>query len=178
MGAGKTSVGRAIGRRLNWVFEDLDDRIQQRERRTIEQIFRDSGELEFRRAEHDALRELVEELRGGKAKVVALGGGAFVQPNNATLLKTSGAKALFLDAPVEELWLRCCTQATETGAERPLLQSREQFDDLHRARRKIYMKAARRIETGGRSIESVAVHVIQALGLKKLRVRKQQGEIE
>ena len=178
MGAGKTSVGRALGRRLNWIFEDLDDRIQQREGRTIAEIFRDSGEIEFRRAEHDALRQFVEELRGGVAKIVALGGGAFVQPDNAALLKASGAKTVFLDAPVRALWNRCCRQASETGTERPLLQSRGQFDELHRARRKIYRKASKRIDTGGRSVEAVATEVIQQLGLKKIRVRSQQGEIE
>ena len=56
MGAGKSSVGRALGQRLNWIFEDLDDRIQAREGRTVAEIFRDSGESEFRRAEHAALR--------------------------------------------------------------------------------------------------------------------------
>jgi len=169
MGAGKTSVGRTLGQRLNWIFEDLDDRIQEREGRTIAEIFRDSGELEFRRAEHGTLRQLIEELRG-RGKVVALGGGAFVQSSNSALLKASGAKTVFLDAPVEELWNRCCQQAGESGTERPLLQSREQFDALHRARRKVYLKASERIDTGGRSIEAVADDVIQRLGLKKLRV--------
>lgn len=178
MGAGKTSVGRTLGQRLNWAFEDLDDRIQQREGRTIAEIFRDSGELEFRRAEHNALRQVVEELRGGAAKVVALGGGAFVQPNNADLLKALGAKTLFLDAPVEDLWNRCCRQASEAGTERPLLQSRQQFDELHRARRKIYLRASKRIDTGGRSIEAVALDIIRKLSLKKLSLRSQQGEIE
>jgi len=55
MGAGKSSVGRALGQRLNWVFEDLDDRIEAREGRCVVEIFRDSGESEFRRAEHAAL---------------------------------------------------------------------------------------------------------------------------
>lgn len=178
MGAGKTSVGRALGRRLNWVFEDLDNRIQQREGHTIAEIFRDSGELGFRRAEHDALRQLLEELRGGTAKVVALGGGAFVQPNNMALLKISGAITLFLDAPVKDLWDRCCQQASQTGTERPLLQSRGQFDELHRVRRKVYLRASKRIDTGGRSIDAVALDIIRKLGLKKLRVRSQQGEIE
>jgi shikimate kinase len=178
MGAGKTSVGRALGQRLNWIFEDLDDRIQQREGRTIAEIFRDSGEIEFRRAEHDALRQFVEELRGGVAKILALGGGAFVQPANAALLKASGAKTVFLDAPVEELWHRCCQQASQAGTERPLLQNRGQFAELHRARRKVYRKASKRIDTGSRSVEAVATEVIQQLGLKKIRVRSQQGEIE
>jgi shikimate kinase len=178
MGAGKTSVGRALGQRLNWIFEDLDDRIQQRDGRTIAEIFRDSGELEFRQSEHSALRQLMEELRGGAVKVVALGGGAFVQPDNTALLKKSGAKTVFLDAPVEELWHRCCQQANETGTERPLLQSQAQFAELHRTRRKIYLRASRTIETGGRSIEDVATDVIRQLGLKKLEIRTQQGEIE
>jgi shikimate kinase len=178
MGAGKTSVGRALGQRLNWIFEDLDDRIQQREGRTIAEIFRDSGEIEFRRAEHDALRQFVEESRRGVAKIFALGGGAFVQPANVALLKASDAKTVFLDAPVEELWNRCCQQAGQTGTERPLLQNRGQFAELHRARRKVYRKASKRIGTGGRSVEAVATEVIQQLGLKKIRVRSQQGEIE
>jgi len=178
MGAGKTSVGRALGHRLNWIFEDLDDRIQQRDGRTIAEIFRDSGELEFRRSEHAALRELIEELHAGVAKVVALGGGAFVQPGNTALLKKSRAKTVFLDAPVEELWHRCCQQANEAGTERPLLQSQTQFVELHRARRKIYLNASRTIETGGRSIEAVATDLIQQLGLRKLEIRTQQGEIE
>src|SRR5881227_2738475 len=82
MGAGKTSVGRALGERLNWIFEDLDDRIERRERRTIAQIFRESGESAFRRAEHSALQEVLEGIQN-QARIVALGGGAYVQSNNA-----------------------------------------------------------------------------------------------
>ena len=87
MGAGKSSVGRALGERLNWVFEDLDDRIEAREGRTVAEIFRDSGESEFRRAEHAALEHVLHELRGGVARIVALGGGAFAQKENAALLR-------------------------------------------------------------------------------------------
>ena len=178
MGAGKTSVGRALGQRLNWLFEDLDDRIQHRERRSIPEIFREAGEQAFRQAEHNALRELLDELHAGAAKVVALGGGAFVQPNNAALLKAFAAKTLFLDAPVEELWQRCCQQANESGTERPLLQSEEQFRQLHVLRRKSYLKASKRIATGGRSIDEIAAHIIRDLGLKKIGGPVAQGEVE
>ena len=133
MGAGKSSVGRTLGQRLNWIFEDLDDRIQARERRTVAEIFRDSGESEFRRVEHAALRQVLQELQAGGSRIVALGGGAFVQKENAALLKASGVPTVFLDAPVEELWQRCCTQAAERGAERPLLRSKEQFRKLYEA---------------------------------------------
>src|SRR5271167_3388526 len=90
MGAGKSSVGRALGQRLNWLFEDLDDRIQQRERRTVAEIFRDSGETAFRQAEHAALKQVMEDLRGAGTRIIALGGGAFAQPENAALLKAAG----------------------------------------------------------------------------------------
>jgi len=178
MGAGKTSVGRALGQRLNWIFEDLDDRIERREGRAIAEIFRDSGEPAFRRAEHAALREALEESRGGAARIVALGGGAFVQRRNAALLKAAGVPAVFLDAPVEELWQRCRRQTGEAGTERPLLKSAEQFRRLYGVRRRDYLLAALRIETGGRSIAAIAAEIAQRLGLNRIVTRTEQGESE
>lgn len=178
MGAGKTSVGRALGQRLNWIFEDLDDRIQSREGRTVAEIFQDSGETEFRRAEHAALQHVLQELRGGGARIVALGGGAFVQKENATLLKAFSAPTVFLDAPIEELWQRCCTQASETGAARPLLRSVEQFRKLYETRRNSYRKAALKVQTGKRTVESISAEIEQKLGLKKIALRTEQGEVE
>jgi shikimate kinase len=178
MGAGKSSVGRALGQRLNWVFEDLDDRIEAREGRTVAEIFRDSGESEFRRAEHAALEHVLRELRGGSARIIALGGGAFVQKENAALLKRSGVPTVFLDAPVEDLWQRCSTQARETGAERPLLRSRKQFRELHETRSRSYSKASLKIQTGSRAVEEIAAEIAASLGLNKIELRTEQGEVE
>lgn len=178
MGAGKSSVGRALGLRLNWIFEDLDDRIAAREKRTVAEIFRDSGESEFRRAEHAALQHVLQELRGGGARIVALGGGAFVQKDNVALLQASGVPTVFLDAPVEELWQRCCRQASETGAERPLLRSQEQFRELYETRRRGYAKASRRIQTGSRPVEEIASEIATQLGLRKIATRSEEGEAE
>jgi shikimate kinase len=178
MGAGKSSVGRALGQQLNWVFEDLDDRIERREGRKIADIFRDSGEEEFRRAEHAALRQVIDEFRGGGVKVIALGGGAFVQEKNAKLLSESAVSTVFLDAPVEELWRRCSEQAREAGAERPLLRSPQQFRELHQTRCNSYARASVRIQTGGRSVESIAAEIAKKLGLKKIGIRTEQGEVE
>jgi shikimate kinase len=160
MGAGKTSVGRALSRRLGLPFEDLDDRIQLREGKTIEQIFRESGEAEFRRAETAALRELLAEL-GSSRRVVGLGGGAFVQPDNAALIEDAKVHSVFLDAPVEELLRRCVEEATS----RPLRQNPEQFRGLYEKRRGSYVRASVRIETGGKDIDTVAAEVACALGL-------------
>ena len=151
MGAGKTSVGRALSRRLGWDFEDLDDRIQAHEKRTIEQIFQNSGEDEFRRAEHEALLELISEL-GSSPRVIALGGGAFAQARNANLLAEDGFLSIFLDAPIEELFRRC----QEEQAERPLRRDLQQFRELYEQRRPFYLRAALRIETNGKEIELVA----------------------
>ena len=178
MGAGKSSVGRALGKQLNWVFEDLDDRIEAREGRTVVEIFRDAGEPEFRRAEHAALGHVLRELRGRGARIVALGGGAFVQKENAALLKRSGVPTVFLDAPVEDLWERCCAQAREAGVERPLLRSREQFRELYETRSRSYSKASLKIQTGSRAVGTIAAEIVDRLGLKKIELRTEQGEAE
>lgn len=177
MGAGKSSVGAALGRRLNWNFEDLDDRIERRERRTVAQIFRESGEPAFRRAERSALQDVLEGIHD-QARVVALGGGAFVQGSNAELLRSSGVPIIFLDAPVEELWERCCRQANEAAAERPLLRSLDHFRELHEKRRPQYCEASLTIETGGRTVDEIADEIAAKLGLKMLDQRSQEGDVE
>ncbi len=179
MGAGKSTVGRTLSQHLNWVFEDLDDRIERRERRSVATIFRDSGEPEFRRAEQAALQSLLEELHGGVARVVALGGGAFVQLENAALLRAAGAPTVFLDAPVEELWRRCREQESqEAAAERPLLRSVESFRELCEARRNSYSKASLHIETSGRTVDEIAAEIASALHLKSIEVRTEEGDSE
>jgi len=162
MGAGKTSVGEALGRLLGWPFEDLDDRVQAREGRTIQQIFEESGEAAFRRAENTALRELLAE-HGDVARVVALGGGAFVQPENAALLQRQGLPAVFLDAAPEELFERC---RQDQQPERPLRRDLEQFRRLYDLRRPHYLKASLRVDTSGKDVESVAEEIVSRLGLR------------
>jgi len=165
MGAGKSSVGLALSRKLGWAFEDLDDRIQAKERRSIEEIFEQSGEAAFRQAEHLALRSLIESLGASSPTVVAVGGGAFAQENNAALLEESGFSAIFLDAPVEELFRRC----QEQKLDRPLRRNLEQFRWLYESRRSHYLKAALRIDTDGKDVEEVAAEAIQRLGFLKNR---------
>jgi shikimate kinase len=167
MGAGKSSVGRALAKRLGWAFEDLDDRIERFEGRKVHEIFRDCGESEFRRAEHAALKEILRELRSGTQKIVALGGGAFVQTHNAQLIEAGGVATVFLDASADELWRRCRQQAERQGLNRPLLGRRESFRELYEARRPHYLKASCRQETGGKTVERIVAEVVQTLGFEK-----------
>jgi shikimate kinase len=168
MGAGKSSVGRALSKKLGWAFEDLDDRIERRERRKVHEIFRDSGESEFRRAEHAALKELLSELQTGAERIAALGGGAFVQRENARLIKAGGVPTVFLDADVEELWRRCRRQAEKQGTDRPLLSRLETFRELYELRRPHYLKASLKQETGRKTVAEVAAELVKALGLNRL----------
>jgi len=174
MGAGKSSVGRILGEQLGWTFEDLDERIERREQRRVPEIFLESGELGFRRVEHTALKEVVRELRAGAARIVALGGGAFAQAQNARLIEAAGVPTVFLDADVEELWRRCRQQADVQGMERPLLGSLASFRSLYQARRPSYLKALFRQETGGKTVKQIAAEMAQVLGLD--RSIKRPGE--
>jgi len=161
MGAGKTSVGRALGRRLSWAFEDLDDRVQARERRTIAEIFREAGEAEFRRVEHQALREALAEVETGPSRILAVGGGAFVQAENASLLDRVETPTVFLDAPADELWRRCSADPVD----RPLRRKEDEFRQLYEMRRPRYLHARLRVETGGREIERIVDQIVNSLAL-------------
>jgi len=164
MGAGKTTVGRELARQLGWAFEDLDDRIQSREGSTIEEIFQNSGEAEFRRCEHMALLELLKLVESSPL-VVALGGGAFAQAENAGILQSAPGVTVFLSAPVEELYRRCQQQQIK----RPLQQDETQFRKLYEARHSLYAKATHQIETAGKDAKAVAVEVMRTLELNKVR---------
>jgi len=169
MGAGKSSVGRALAEQLGWTFEDLDQRIERREGKKVAEIFRDAGEAEFRRAELGALKEAVEGLRTASERVIALGGGAFVHESNASLIEAANIPTVFLDAGVEELWRRCQRQSEEQGWERPLLGSPKGFRELYEKRRPHYLRASFTQDTSGRTVEEVAAELIQALGLDRRR---------
>src|ERR1700739_3911895 len=121
MGAGKTTVGRALAKRLRWNFFDLDDVIEQREQRSIAEIFASSGEAGFRRMESMALRTLLQDRPTGSDLILALGGGAFIQPENRALLSEARAITVLLEAPLEELRRRC----TSEQKVRPLAQQQE-----------------------------------------------------
>jgi shikimate kinase len=166
MGAGKTSVGRVLAEKLGWGFEDLDRQIERRVAKTVAQVFADSGEEEFRRLEREGLQELLNESRRGRF-VIALGGGAFVQDSIPNLIESAGIPTVFLDAGVEQLLTRCEAESKQQGAKRPLLENRENFRRLYEARRPLYLKATLRKETEGKTVEQIAVELINDLGLDK-----------
>lgn len=158
MGAGKTTVGRALAERTGWRFDDLDELIEKREGRRVEQIFEQQGEIAFRRLEGSLLRDC---LRHTGPRVLALGGGAFIQAEIQRLLEEAWVPTVFLDAPVEELFRR----SLEPGIVRPLRGDAEQFRQLYERRRPTYLRAALYVETMGKPVEEIVDEIIARLNL-------------
>jgi shikimate kinase len=166
MGAGKSSVGRALAQRLAWTFEDLDERIERSEGRSIADIFRHGGEFEFRRVEYEALRQLLQQVdRAGR--VIALGGGAFAHPASFALIEEAALPTIFLDAGVEELWARCAQQAKQQGLNRPLLATPQEFRKLYETRRPQYLKAQITHSTSSRTVDEIARSLAEVLQLDR-----------
>jgi shikimate kinase len=162
MGAGKTSVGRALARRLHRRFLDLDEVVVAREGRSVADIFGQSGEEGFRARESAALQDLLRELETTSDQaVVALGGGSLTQQTNRDAVSASGFPVIFLDASPEELFRRCRAQAVS----RPLLNDLRTFEDLYRSRRAHYASLGMRLETTATSADEVCNQIQRSLGL-------------
>jgi shikimate kinase len=155
MGAGKTTVGRALAKSLGWNFLDLDDVIEQCEQKSVAEIFASFGEPAFRSMESAALTALLQDQQASSDLVLALGGGAFVQKQNRDALNAAGAITVLLEAPLEELRRRC--QAEQKA--RPLAKQDARFNELFAARRADYALARFTVQTLGKPVEQVTAEI-------------------
>lgn len=154
MGAGKTTVGRALARQLQWDFFDLDDLIEQRAGKSVQAIFSESGEPEFRRLEREALMSC-----GGLVRtVVALGGGAYVSEENRLSLRGIG-KTVWLDCPLE-----ICLRRISGDRSRPLLGGEDEMKALLERRALAYAEADFSVQSGKLSPEQIALGITKLLG--------------
>lgn len=136
MGAGKTTVARALGRRLGWRVEDVDERIETRERRSVAAIFAQQGEAYFRQLERQVLAELLPE----RQLIVATGGGTFAEPDNRAVMLADGAVA-WLDVSLSRVLER-----VPADGRRPLASDRAQMELLFARRQLSYAQAHVRID--------------------------------
>ena len=155
MGAGKTSVGMRLAELLRWDFVDLDQRIEEREGRSIREIFSVEGEAYFR----DREREELARAALKRQIVVALGGGAFVDDRNRETIALSGT-SIWLDATMDTLYPRCADDPS-----RPLVAARGEMEQLLERRRPYYEQAALRIEVDGRTVDDLARSIVRRLAL-------------
>ena len=110
MGAGKSTVGRALARNLGWRFADLDEDIESREQLPIAQIFEERGEEAFRLAESAALLRRIHDVSRGVPWVVAVGGGCFTRSENIDLIQNHGV-SIWIDAPLELIRARVASHS-------------------------------------------------------------------
>lgn len=155
MGAGKSTVGRALARHLGWRFADLDEDIAAHEQMSIPEIFESRGEAEFRRVEQVALQRRIGDVSRGVPWVIAVGGGCFAQPENLDLIQNHGV-TIWLDAPLEML------QARVGGCYgRPLARDPVRFETLFNERRPAYERADFRIEISAAGSDAAVDEILK-----------------
>ena len=154
MGAGKTSVARALARRLDWKTEDIDERIERRERRDIPSIFRQHGEPYFRAVEREELIALLPQ----RGTVVATGGGTVVDASNRELMLRDGA-VVWLDVPFATVLDRL-----PVDGRRPLAADRLEMEQLYNQRLMAYRQAHLRVDAGRGSVEALVDQIVEWLG--------------
>lgn len=164
MGAGKSTVGRRLARRLGLPFIDSDAAIEDAAGLPAGEVFKRYGEADFR----DGERRLVARLVEGPVRVIATGGGAYVNESTRKLLNER-AITIWLDAPVDQLAERTARRP-ET---RPMLQQGDRQEVLVRLiqeRGPKYAEAHIRIPSDGGShgevVESIVHALHEHLGLK------------
>src|SRR5438552_15671019 len=155
-GVGKSTVGRRLAKRLGLPFVDSDSAIEDAAGYTAAEIFERFGESDFR----DGERRLVARLVEGDVRVIATGGGAYVDPRTRQLLNER-AITVWLDAPVDVLAERTARRDT-----RPLLKNGDPKGTLERlaiAERQAYAEAHIHVKSGDGAHKDVVEAIVQRL---------------
>jgi shikimate kinase/3-dehydroquinate synthase len=161
-GTGKSLVAMEVALRLNWDFRDTDDEIVKQAGKPIAEIFRQDGEGKFRELERETIRKACQQ----RQTVIAIGGGAIVDPQNYELLAKTGL-IVCLEAKPETIYERLFREAARSSKTevRPLLavdNPLERIRQLKASRQPYYAKADWTIHTDGLSVSEVAEEVIRA----------------
>ncbi len=161
MGVGKTTIGAKLAEKLKYYFIDCDAEIEDRERKTIPEIFTKNGEKYFREVEVKTIEEIIardEEI------VLSLGGGAFMNEDTQNILKEK-ALTIWLYASVDEILKRIGRKNN-----RPLLNKknkREVLEELAKKRYPVYAKADLKFNTGEANNETLVRKIIQKINESK-----------
>jgi len=151
MGAGKTSVGRVLAPQLGWCFVDMDEEIEKAEKMAVREIFARLGELHFRQLESDHLKRISAKPNA----VVALGGGAYVDPENRRLAD-SGGVTVWLKVSFDNVVHRVTMDGT-----RPLFGTPDRAKHLYEDRLAAYSRARIHVSTDDRKPGEVANDIVE-----------------
>lgn len=156
-GAGKSSIGGALAKKLGVPFVELDEAIQREAQMTLSTIFEIHGEAYYRAMERDVLRRLLE---GGKPTVIATGGSIVTDPETWGLLR-SRARTVWLKATPREHWDRVVAQ----GDVRPMRGRPKAMNELRQllaARTPLYEQADLTVETSGLTPAKISERIATA----------------
>lgn len=153
MAAGKSTLAHALARRLGWRAEDVDAIIENREHRSVADIFSREGEPYFRAVE----RQVVWSLVPVRHAVVATGGGTFVDPENRAAINADGV-SVWIDVPLDVLLSRI-----PPDGRRPLAADRAQMALLYEGRRMAYQQAHIRLDASRARPEELVEELVDRL---------------
>lgn len=158
-GAGKTSVGKYIARKLNREFIDTDDIIIKTTGRTIDSIFKEDGEDHFRQLE----KKVINKISSFENKVISTGGGVIINKENVDMLKGKGI-IYYLSASIDTLYKNLSSSIKEDEG-RPLLKNSEDLiegiERLYMERESLYISSADYIiDVNGKSLDAIGDEII------------------
>jgi shikimate kinase/3-dehydroquinate synthase len=169
MGSGKTTVGRALAKKLNKRFVDSDHEIETRTGASIPLIFEIEGEASFRHREAEVIRDLTAQDN----IVLATGGGAILNPESRAYLRSRGT-VIYLRASVSSI-----LQRTSHDKNRPLLQTadpRKRLEELTQQREPFYREVAHiTIETGRPNVQWLVQTILSQLESEAGKPRTKDG---
>jgi len=156
MGAGKSTVGKRLAKRLGLPFVDSDEEIERAADQSISDMFDRFGEASFR----DGERRVIARLIDGPPRVIATGGGAFINEETRKLILRTGI-AIWLDADLQTL-----AERVSRRGHRPLLKNKEPLpllQDLAARRNPVYAEAHLHVRTEASPHERAVDQIIAAL---------------
>lgn len=171
MGCGKTTIGKYLAHQLKKKFVDTDAVIEEKEGKSIPEIFEQDGELYFRRIEQEVIKEVLKK----NDQVISLGGGAIVNDESRALIKEHSS-LISLIADPKDLHAR-----VKRKKNRPLLSDEKNqlktLEKLWDERKSAYMDSHFQVRTTDKSINLVSIEIMRLLGLKKPKVQEQELNI-
>jgi XRE family aerobic/anaerobic benzoate catabolism transcriptional regulator len=159
-GAGKSTVGVALARRLGARFVEVDREIERAAGLPLDDVFAVHGEAYYRRLERDVLRRLLDDARASDAAaaLVLATGGSIVTDTTSYALLRSRCRTIWLRASADDHWNRVVAQ----GDRRPMAHNPHAFEELRAllaVRDPLYARADHAIRTSGRSVRDVVTAI-------------------